>query len=215
MKYTQGIVDNWQSKLKEQLDDQLPGRFAHDFMSSTQRQQITPQKIPEGARKAAVLILMKEDGNTWKFPLIQRPSYDGVHSGQMAFPGGKYDDTDEDMIYTALRECEEEIGIKVERSAVLGTLSDIYIPPSNMHVVPVVAKYDERFEYDIDTFEVAKVVETTLSQLQDPANHKEYTFKMSNGLMYKTPSFDVNGHTVWGATAMILSELMMVVERLF
>ncbi|OHX67990.1 NUDIX hydrolase [Flammeovirga pacifica] len=214
MKYTQGIVSDWKNKLSNLLRSDLPGRVAHDLMSSHHRQDITPINIPTGARKAAVLILLKEDGDSWMFPLIKRPSYDGVHSGQMAFPGGKYDDTDEDMIHTALRECEEEIGIKVSRDQVIGKLSDLYIPPSNMHVVPVVATYDEEFQYKLDEYEVDQVVEAHVSQLQDPANHKEYHFKTPKGSIYKTPSFDVHGHTVWGATAMMLSELLILIEKL-
>ncbi|MBB3698392.1 NUDIX domain-containing protein [Flammeovirga yaeyamensis] len=214
MKYTQGIIHDWENKLKDLLESELPGRFAHDLMSSQHRQDVTPIKIPTTARKAAVLILLKESGDTWMFPLIKRPSYDGVHSGQMAFPGGKMDDTDEDIIYTALRECEEEVGIKVDRSQVIGRLSDLYIPPSNMHVVPVVATYHEEFDYTIDEYEVDQVVEATIDQLQDPGNHTEYKFKTPKGQIYKTPSFEVDGHTVWGATAMMLSELLMIIEKL-
>ncbi|MBB6459453.1 NUDIX hydrolase [Flammeovirga kamogawensis] len=214
MKYSKGVVTNWDQKLEEVLKLDKPGRSAHKKMSSQHRQDITPLKVPEDARKAAVLILLKEVGDTWVFPLIQRPSYDGVHSGQMAFPGGKYDDTDEDLIYTALRECHEEIGITVDRADVIGTLSDLYIPPSNMHVLPVVARYKEVFDYTLDDYEVDKVVETHVDHIQNIDNHKEHIFKLKSGMDYKTPAFDVDGHTVWGATAMMLSELLMVLEKI-
>lgn len=212
-KYDQ-MGKDWQERLKQKLMEPKPGRDAHDKMSSLKRQTETPDEIPGNARKAAVLILLKENEDSLVFPLIQRPSYDGVHSGQMAFPGGKYDETDEDLIETALRECSEEIGINVDRDKVLGTLSDIYIPPSNMHVVPVVANYNQVFDYDIDEYEVDKVVETTIAHIQNIDNQKEYVINLDNGLKYKTPAFDVYGHTVWGATAMILSELLMVIEKI-
>lgn len=208
------LSNDWKEKLKNQLQDIKPGKEAHDRMSSMKRQTETPEEIPRNARKAAVLILLKESEDTLMFPLIQRPSYDGVHSGQMAFPGGKYDQTDNDIIETALRECYEEIGIEVDRQRVIGTLSDIYIPPSNMHVVPVVADYSDTFNYNIDDYEVDKVVETSISHLQDESNHMEHMIKLPNGFNYKTPAFDVYGHTVWGATAMMLSELLMVIDKL-
>ncbi|KXX69998.1 CoA pyrophosphatase [Flammeovirga sp. SJP92] len=207
-------MSDWQDKLRQRLSEPKPGRDAHDRMSSLKRQDETPFEIPTTARKAAVLILLKEEEDSLIFPLIQRPSYDGVHSGQMAFPGGKYDDTDEDLIETALRECYEEIGVCVERSKVLGTLSDIYIPPSNMHVVPVVANYSDVFQYNIDEYEVDKVVETSISHLQDANNYKEHIVDLDNGVKFKTPAFDVYGHTVWGATAMMLSELLMIIEKI-
>ena len=100
-------------------------------------------------------------------PLILRPTYDGVHSGQMAFPGGRYELTDEDLIRTAKREAQEEIGLRLNDVRVLGVLSELFIPPSNFFVLPVVATLPYRPDFFPDPREVEKVIEVPYREIRD------------------------------------------------
>lgn len=202
------------TQLKEKLSGTLPSYAAHDKMASENRKSRGRLKVPADARLSAVLILLSplSDGD-FKLPLILRPQYDGVHSGQMAFPGGKKDEDDESLIYTALRECYEEIGVTVNQSEVLGTLSDLYIPPSNMLVTPVVAYTEQELAYIPDVKEVDRVIESSITHLQNPdiAGYKNIEVRGKN---FKTPFYDVEGQTVWGATAMMISEFLTVIDDL-
>ncbi|MEH0156847.1 CoA pyrophosphatase [Limibacter armeniacum] len=200
-------------KLKLYLrGDELPGMEAHVKMASDNRKRRGALMPPTDARPSAVLILLSDFGeDDFSFPLIQRPMYDGVHGGQMALPGGKRDPEDPSLIVTALRECYEEIGIEVRPTEVLGTLSDLYIPPSNMLVTPVIAYSNKRNEYTLDPVEVDEVIETTLGHLLNPETKKMSTIDV-RGMRFNAPSFDIDGKVVWGATAMILSEMLEIVE---
>jgi 8-oxo-dGTP pyrophosphatase MutT (NUDIX family) len=181
-------------------------------MAIPDRGLVFPEMKPN-PRISAVLILLFLENDVLHFPLILRPTYDGVHSAQMAFPGGGREEQDKDLVDTALRESQEEIGFSTDRIKVLGQLSDFYIPPSHSLVSPIVAYTDQRPTYDIDTYEVDRVIETNLEVVRNPENlsHKQIT--LQNGYKMKAPAFMVDGQTVWGATAMILSEFLMVLEE--
>lgn len=198
--------------LQQRLQEELPGRDAQLKMAFKGRNKVDIYPIPENARHSAVLILLfpKDDGIY--LPLIQRPVYQGVHSGQIAFPGGKREEEDLSLEHTALRETLEEIGVNVKEEQILGKLTDLYIPPSNMLVLPVVAYSETPPEYLLDEKEVVKVLEPSLDQLRAPEtiNHKDIAIR--NGMKINTPYFDVEGHTVWGATAMMISEFLVLSE---
>ncbi|MBX2841320.1 MAG: CoA pyrophosphatase [Flammeovirgaceae bacterium] len=198
------------SKLQIRLKTDLPGKIAHDLMSSPGR--LVREKIkPINPRISAVLILLFPKENLIKVPLILRPQYDGVHSGQIAFPGGRREDIDKDVIDTALRETFEEIGVLIPRSQVIGELSQLYIPPSNSLVTPVVAYSKNSLEYEIDTTEVDKVFDVPLHNFKRPENRKMVPLNV-RGFKFIAPSFQVSGQTVWGATAMMISELIMILN---
>ena len=111
------------------------------------------------AKQSSVLILFYEKEGKLYIPLIKRASYDGVHSGQIAFPGGKVEPEDKDMIATALRESQEEIGISLTGIEILGILSPVFIPPSNFLVNVVLAYTSSVPQFTIDTFEVDELIE--------------------------------------------------------
>ncbi|PWJ39942.1 NUDIX hydrolase [Sediminitomix flava] len=196
-------------ELAKKLKEDLPGADAHLKMASPKRIEESLD-IPDNARKAAVLILLFPKGDSFAFPLIRRPQYNGVHSGQMAFPGGKHDLEDTDLVETALRECKEEVGVEVSRSQVIGTLSNLYIPPSNMLVTPVVAFAKSKPEYTADPIEVVEIIETDIQTLKHPNTKSMQSIDL--GLMkIKAPAFMVDENVVWGATAMMLSELLEII----
>ncbi len=199
-------------KIKSQLSKELPGVNAHKRMAIPNRELVFPEMKPN-PRISAVLILLFWENDILHFPLILRPTYDGVHSAQMAFPGGGIEEQDKDLIDTALRESQEEIGFSTSRTNILGQLSDFYIPPSHSLVSPIVAFTDQRPTYNIDTYEVDRVIETNLEIVRNPENlsHKQIT--LQNGYKMNAPAFMVGGQSVWGATAMILSEFLAVLEE--
>jgi 8-oxo-dGTP pyrophosphatase MutT (NUDIX family) len=197
--------------LQQQLTLPLPGAAAHEKMASAKRLQlnIAPN---ERTRRSAVLILLYQYQDQIYVPLILRPKYDGVHAGQMAFPGGRFEKTDENLLRTALREAQEEIGIKAADVQVLGSLTELYIPPSNFYVLPVVGKLLYRPEFYPDPREVERIFEVSLTEMADEGiiGQTEINIK---GLKIEVPSYLIQEHKVWGATAMMISELLTVIDQ--
>ena len=166
---------------------------------------VSPERLIN-CRNASVLILLfpsKEDVNEIEGVLIERSEYDGVHSKQIGFPGGERDHDDLDDVHTAIRECREEIGVKVMSKSILGPLTPLYIPPSNFLVKPYVAWLSSRPLFSIDSNEVASLLLFQISYLNDENNWRNYQV---NGIM--VPGIKFGKHLVWGATAMILREFI-------
>jgi 8-oxo-dGTP pyrophosphatase MutT (NUDIX family) len=202
------------SLLEERLPAPLPGKVAHLKMSP---QPIDLRRFesefPENIRKSGVLILFYPSGDDIHFPLIKRPEYPGFHSGQVAFPGGKMEIGDENIVQTALREAEEEIGIDRKQVRVLGQLSDLYIPTSNFLVSPVVGFLEDCPELEADQHEVARIILCKLKALLGPEIRKEKVMDLEQDVKLNAPYFEIDGEVVWGATAMILSELIHVLQH--
>lgn len=202
-------------KLRQELED-LPGWQAQYKMSPQFRMK-PDDSAPylKNARMGGVLIAFYPHNNDIYTVLIKRPVYKGVHSGQVAFPGGKQEEGDHDIIHTALREAEEEVGISKDSVEVLSTLTELYIPPSNFLVTPVIGITLERPHFVPQQREVDAILEVPVHQLLDEkiVGIKEVTPR--EGVTFNTPYFDVNGHTIWGATAMMISELNAVLYRIF
>jgi 8-oxo-dGTP pyrophosphatase MutT (NUDIX family) len=201
--------------LKHRLALPLPGKMAQFRMAHAERRlNILRYHIPEDAKQGSVLALLYEDQGRIKFPLILRPDYSGVHSGQVSFPGGKPEAGDDSLLQTALRESEEEIGILSGDVKPIGRLTELYIPPSNFLVHPHVGYLTYTPVFIADPTEVVKVLEVQLDDIMDPERIVEKEIKLSTGKSIVTPCFELEGETVWGATAMILSELGTVLTEL-
>jgi 8-oxo-dGTP pyrophosphatase MutT (NUDIX family) len=201
--------------LSKRLRQPLPGEEAQRQMlpelSDTLRFHYTSR---EHAREGSVLILFYQKSGLWHFPLIKRPVYAGVHSGQVAFPGGKRDPEDNDRIVTALRETEEEIGVARAKVEVIGALTELFIPVSNFRVLPVVGVMHEVPAFVPDAQEVDGVLEAPVEDLLHPANIKSRPITTSQRITLQAPYFALCGEVVWGATAMMLSELAMVLKEI-
>ncbi|NDJ85836.1 MAG: CoA pyrophosphatase [Chloroflexi bacterium] len=160
---------------------------------------------PGQARQAAVLALMFPDNEQLSLVLMQRPEYPGVHSGQISLPGGRCE-PGETYVQTALRETNEELGVPGEDVEILGELTSIYIPPSDFEVHPFVGFIDTKPQWIPEPTEVAKVIETPLENLLD-SRLKRTTVINRHGFKIEAPYYNLQGYRVWGATAIILSEL--------
>lgn len=198
--------------LKLRLSGPLPGDDAHKVMRAVPVGELIPDfthRLP--ARPGGVLILLYQDGDTIRFPLIRRQEYVGAHSGQISLPGGK-SEPGETTLQAALREAEEEVGIGRELPTVLGSLSDFFVIPSNYLVTPVVATLSTFPEFKADPYEVASILSFSLDDLlkEDAILTREIAagkFRMN------APHFLVNEAIVWGATAMMLNEFRMIVRE--
>ncbi|MFY0675228.1 MAG: CoA pyrophosphatase [Bacteroidia bacterium] len=185
----------------------LPGPNAQYAMSSIGRKSRVHSEFGKKEhKKSAVLILLYEKNGQVYFPLTQRRSYKGVHSGQVSLPGGKQELEDYDLSHTAIRETHEEVGVNRNSIQLIGQLTDLYIPPSNHHVHPYVGCITHAPNFVNDEREVEELLETPLEILLDDSIISETKIDMGNGLKIKTPYFNMHERVIWGATAMILNE---------
>ncbi|UBM58203.1 CoA pyrophosphatase [Marinilongibacter aquaticus] len=196
--------------LKQRLSAGPPGH--QNFYTHIRKTEIIrkPEEL-SNSRKSAVLLMLYPDKNEIYLPFILRPPYDGTHGGQISFPGGRMEEVDESFERTALREAEEEIGIKSLDVTILGELSPVYIPPSNFLVKPFVGYMNYRPVFYPDEREVAEVIEVPLSQLKHEKLEKRVIDVRGNRLV--AFGFEANGNWIWGATALMVWELMEMLEK--
>ncbi len=206
--------------LTSELKQPLPGKAAQFKMAPYERIIQTAIKnftLPFGGKASkpkpsAVLILFYLKKNKIYFTLILRNSYKGVHSAQVSFPGGKKE-LKETLKETALRETEEEIGVKRELITIIGELSQLYIPPSGFLVQPFVGYIKEYPSFAPNPTEVNALIEVPLKLIMDYTIVEKKRIKIgSSKIKINYPFYNLLGHTVWGATAMMLSELKEVLK---
>lgn len=197
--------------LSERLKRPLPGAVAHEPMRATPKGSVLPKfNFSEPPRKGAVLILLYPEEQQLFFPLIKRATYRGVHSGQIALPGGKAEEGDKHIYDTALREAEEEIGINKSKVEIIGQLSDFFVIPSNFIVSPVIGFTSERPKYQPDPLEVEKVLDASLQNILNKESIIRKTILAGGLYEMDAPCFIVGGEMVWGATAMMLNEFRLI-----
>ena len=198
--------------LRERLVAALPGpRAQQRFAPSPWLPNWSPELEPETARRAAALILLFPGSDGPVVPLTVRHRGLPQHAGQVSLPGGAID-PGESADAAALREAEEEIGIRADRVRIVGALSTLWVAVSNFVVHPYVAVADERPEFLLHPEEVEALLEVPLDHLQDVGRLRWMTRERS-GHPVRFPYFDVGGHVVWGATAMILGEFACLFDE--
>jgi len=204
-------------KLRQRLKEPLPG-LAAQFQMAPPARRDERIVVPDDARHSAVLALLYPHNEKIHTVFMKRSEDGHVHSGQISFPGGKVEEEDNSYVATALREAEEELGIPGDQVEILGSLTELYIPPSNFLVYPSLGFMPQRPDFIIDPVEVAYEIEVDLPSLRDPSHRKEREIELRTRFgHYKTqaPSFLVHEkHIIWGATAMMISELLVLVEEL-
>ena len=164
-------------------------------------------------KEGGVLILLYPKKGRLHVPLTRRTETVADHKGQISLPGGAHEAGDGSLEWTALRETQEELGVAPQSLEVLGALTPLYIPPSGYRIHPYVASCPERPLFRPDPVEVAELLEVPLATLLDPATRREEEWEL-HGRTVRVPFFQVGKHKVWGATAMVLNELVTLLREL-
>lgn len=207
------LFEHQVSKIK---DLPLPGEASQYKMAPQSRvadlkRLNIAQKKP---RQAAVMALFyPSEVRTTNLLLILRKTYKGVHSNQVGFPGGKAETIDDGLLHTALRETHEEVGVEPKDVTVIKELSSIFIPPSNYMVQPYIGLYKEPKPFRKQEKEVETILEVPLLDFMDETKIITKKLTTSYASNIEVPAFELNGYVVWGATAMMLSEIKELLKQ--
>jgi 8-oxo-dGTP pyrophosphatase MutT (NUDIX family) len=193
----------------------LPADESHYKMAPQERIDSlnSMEMTSKNPKNAAVMMLFYPKKGRTHLVLIVRNSYEGIHSAQIAFPGGKYEVEDLNFENTALRETFEEIGVSPDFMEIIKSFTHIYIPPSNFMVYPFMGICKEELTFIPDSNEVSKIIELPLSDFLDDTLIVTVNMSTSYGINCVVPAFKIEEHIVWGATAMMLSELKDVLKK--
>jgi len=192
----------------------LPGEQSHAALMPINRPFSSDSRMnTEEYRQSAVGIVLFNAGESIRCVLIQRPHYDGVHGNQISFPGGKRDTTDSNLEFTARRECMEEISLKTELMTTVGILTEVFIPISKFLVQPYVFFVEKMPQLIPDQREVREIFTFDIHDLLKDNTLKSMDMRFDNDRIQKNvPYFSIEERVVWGATAMILSELKAIIK---
>lgn len=206
-------IENLASAIRQQIEKKLPGLEAHKTMLPEGRTM--PDNYLENInhyKQSAVFALIFQEENTFHLLLTQRHQYEGKHSGQISFPGGKKEEGDENLLITAYRETYEEVGIPENQIELISSLSPLYIPVSNFYVQPYLGYVSTLPELVINTREVKSIVKFPVLALNNPTLLKIKKIEASSGLFLTVPAFELDEHVIWGATAMMLREIGDIIK---
>jgi 8-oxo-dGTP pyrophosphatase MutT (NUDIX family) len=201
-------------KIKLAISKPLPGTAAQYLMAPKVRKS-SEELLKENTdyRNSSVLLLLFPDKEgTMSTIFIERPLNNSVHSGQIALPGGKVDDTDVNFRYTALREAEEEIGVPKNNVEIIGMLTPLYVPASNFLIHPHIGITYDTPEFNPNPAEVKSLLPLTIDKLIS-LMPETATFNTSYGQL-SAPGFKIGKHHMWGATSMIVSEFREMIRSI-
>lgn len=210
------LFSEFQKRVVKLKNFDLPGEDFHFMMAPLERLQALNQRAAEmkNVKKAAVLCLFyPSPSSETRFILILRKAYKGVHSGQVGFPGGKVEHSDLTLAQTALRETEEEVGVVQHRVLILKKMTEVYIPPSNFFVHPFVGLIDHTPLFIPQQDEVEEVIEVPLMEFLSKEAKIVQRLTTSYAKDIEVPAFQLQGHIVWGATAMMLNEVRELLQK--
>lgn len=200
------MADKFSNWMAARLALHLPGEAAQHKMMNINRP--SSASVPEQVRHSAVLIILYKDEGDIHLVLIQRVNDGGIHSGQIALPGGRQDPEDASLEATALREAQEEVGLNAEDVTILGRLTSLYIPVSNFLVQPVVSYSDSKPLLHASDSEVARILTLPLREVFSRKEQVSVQASATRELVMNVNAYILESNTIlWGATAMMLSEL--------
>jgi 8-oxo-dGTP pyrophosphatase MutT (NUDIX family) len=200
--------------LQEKIQNQLPGIESHiEFYPYRFSNENTIDT--SSFRKAAVAVHLFKKENQLHLLLIERSEYDGTHSKQIAFPGGKIDPNDFSTEYAARRESFEEVAIPFDKGRLIGQLTEVNIPVSKFNVIPFVFYHEELPELTKNDREVNEIFTISIEELLDESNKTQTLIQINKQVRFpNVPCFVIQEKIIWGATALILNELKLVYQQI-
>ena len=204
------------SRINQSLLKGLPGESAHSKLAPEHRKpaseylnEITDYKIG-----CVISLIVKNNQHEWCLVLMERMSHEkDVHANQISFPGGKQEEGDASYYDTALRELQEELGVNPEVVNLISPLSELYIPPSNFLVKPFLCYTHHELTYNPNDSEVRSLMEIPLSFFMEESNVIHGGFKSARGYDVNAPFYEYNSHKIWGATAMMIAEIVDLLKE--
>lgn len=194
---------------------ELPGQASQFKMSPPFRKELIKKyeaKIPYAKKAGVMALFYPNSNNETTIALILRKTYSGVHSAQIGFPGGKVEEG-ETLRLAAIRETNEEIGVHSELIEVVKTLTEVYIPPSNFYVQPFLGVTRLTPKFKKEEKEVEEIVEVSLRNFLEDESVILQKVETSYSKRIEVPAYLLKGHVVWGATAMMLSEIKDLLKQ--
>ena len=213
-------MSDFLERLIDSIESGVPGAIAHQKLLPSKllkerKDTFVRQKETGKYRDSAVSIILYPHLESIYCILIKRPKYDGKHSGQISFPGGKFEESDANFEYTARREAFEEVNFGIKDGELITALTQLYIPVSNFLVHPYLFFTPKKPALTPDKREVEKILEFDIFDLLKTESQSIKDIQIEKSVRLKNmPYFNIQEHVVWGATAMILSELKMILEEL-
>ena len=195
----------------------LPAEVSHFKMVPPFRQELLKKQkeaIKEAKHAGVLSLFYPDEDMETKFVLILRKTYKGVHSAQVAFPGGKLEAQDASLRDTALRETFEEVGVPIDTVQIVRSISQVYIPLSNFYVHPFIGFTQNTPQFIKQDDEVEALIEIDLEHFLDEQSLISKKVKTSYSIEVEVPAFKLNDYVVWGATAMMLSEIKDLLKQL-
>lgn len=198
-------------QLSKMTQGKLPGQDAQFKMAAYYRNRLDEKEIAAKQPKiGAVMVLLVWKEEQWQITLMKRPPYDGTHGGQVSFFGGKVEEQDETLMDTAIREAGEEGGFDLEQINFVGPLSPLYIQASNFLVHPFIFYSESELNFNPDTNEVESIF---FIPLLTYFKHKgDSKIILNSGFSFDAPAYLFEDKIIWGATAMMLSELEEIIK---
>ena len=187
---------------------ELPGFEVQKTMTLDRRVELIQSYTGEYKQSAVMFLIYPDEENQAKLVFFERSKIEGdVHGGQIGLPGGRYEPKDRNLIQTAIRETEEEIGCVVDSEKIIGRLTPLMIPVSNYEVTPVIGYVDEQPTFHQQDDEVARIIEFYLDDVLQ-AEIKTGEFMAAGKYKVNAPFYSIHGERVWGATSMMLAEFI-------
>lgn len=197
------LVQHLHSRLEKSLPGKLGQKPMQPYLPLMPKIDVPRRNT---VKKGAVMAIIYAKDNIPHLLLIERNTYKGAHSGQISFPGGKLE-SGESALSAAMRECEEEVGIAADSYRVLSPLTEVYVWASNFMVYPFLAISDSLDSLTPDPKEVKSIIEMPIAHFFENKNKSEMMMKSYLGVSLKAPYYDVHEVPLWGATAMMISEI--------
>ena len=206
------IVD----RINKSLLKGLPGEVAHIKLAPQHRKPASEylSHVQNYKTGCVVSLIVKNNNDEWCLLLMERVSHEkDVHSNQISFPGGKFEEDDETFFDAALRELREELGVNPELINLISPLTELYIPPSNFLVKPFLCFSNYQLTYNPNKSEVRSFMEIPLSFFLEESNVIQGGFKSARGYDVNAPFYEYNSHKIWGATAMMIAEIVDLLKE--